>query len=136
MIGKLDTEKNYLNVKFGCIYLYLLSNMAGLQNKINNVSFSLKLYFSFYYFILHFKVIGFINFYFENLVLFNNNPRDKRERDLLKAGICDIFPSRFHCVQLEYTTNKQTFVFRIHRIRITKPSKKTKFIKCMFYAKR
>ena len=33
------------------------------------------------------------------------NPVDMIEyRDLLRIGICDIFLSWFHCVQLEYTT--------------------------------
>ena len=39
------------------------------------------------------------------------NPVDMIEyRDILRARICDIFLSWFHCVQLEYTTNKQTSV--------------------------
>ena len=29
--------------------------------------------------------------------------------DLLKDIICDIFYTRFHCVQLEYTTNENVF---------------------------
>ena len=32
--------------------------------------------------------------------------------DLLKARICDIFYNMFHCVQLGYKTNKQTYLFR------------------------
>ena len=32
--------------------------------------------------------------------------------DLVMTRICDIFHSRFHCVQLEYTINKLTSVFR------------------------
>ena len=33
-------------------------------------------------------------------------------KNLSKARIYDILYNEFNCVQLEYTTNKQTFIFR------------------------
>ena len=38
--------------------------------------------------------------------------RNKSYRDRLPAKICDIFHSMFYCVQVLYTTNQQTPVFR------------------------
>ena len=60
-------------------------------------------------------------------------------RYLLKARICDIFHSRFHCLKLGYTTNKQTSVFRnilgLLGYQIQNLPKKTKFIKLEYFCK-
>ena len=68
----------------------------------------------------------------------------REDKDLLKAGICDFFRSTFHCVQLEYTTNKYirdeagfiVYNCRVHDQYISGISKDPLVTKCKTFKKR